>query len=175
MNDDAQLPVSCYNFNGVMKLTLKELRKQKNLTQVECAQYLGIPIRTYQNYENDEKKSSSLKYMYMMEKLEGYGFIDETHGILSVQKIKDICADVFEDYDVEYCYLFGSYAKGKATESSDVDLLLSTSLSGMKFYELVEILREELQKKVDVLKWEQLKDNPDLIHEILKDGVKIYR
>ena len=70
--------------------------------------------------------------------------------------------------------LYGSQNYNIATESSDVDLLLSTSLSGMKFYELVEILREELQKKVDVLKWEQLKDNPDLIHEILKDGVKIY-
>ena len=32
-------------------MTLKQLRKQKKLTQVECAKYLGIPVRTYQNYE----------------------------------------------------------------------------------------------------------------------------
>ena len=31
-------------------MTLKELRKQKNLTQVKCAEYLGIPIRSDQNY-----------------------------------------------------------------------------------------------------------------------------
>ena len=155
-------------------MTLKELRKEKKLTQVECAKYLGIPVRTYQNYETDETKVTSMKYAFMLEKLEKYGFIDETHGILTVEQIKNICTNVFFDFEVEYCYLFGSYAKNKATEKSDVDLLVSTSLSGMKFYDLVEAIREGLQKRVDVLNNEQLKENPELINEILKDGVKIY-
>lgn len=155
-------------------MTLRELRKQKQLTQAECAEYLGIPLRTYQNYETDEKKQSSIKYKYMMQSLEQHGFIDETHGILSIQSIKDICNDVFSSYEVEYCYLFGSYAKGKASETSDVDLLVSTTVKGMRFYDLVEVLREELKKKVDVLNFDQLKDNPELLHEILKDGIKIY-
>lgn len=158
----------------VMEMTLRDLRKQKKMTQVECAKYLGIPIRTYQNYETDESKSSSMKYAFMMQKLEQYGFVDETHGILSIQQIKDACTEAFADFDIEYCYLFGSYAKGKATEVSDVDLLISTPISGMRFFDLVESLREKLQKKVDVLNREQLNNNPDLINEILKDGVKIY-
>lgn len=155
-------------------MTLKQLRKQKKLTQAECAKYLGIPVRTYQNYETDESKTSSMKYAFMVQKLEQYGFIDETHGILSVQQIKDICAYIFADIDVEYCYLFGSYAKGKATETSDVDLLISASISGMLFFDLVERLREGLKKKVDVLNCEQLNNNPELINEILKDGIKVY-
>ena len=155
-------------------MILKELRKEKNLTQVECAKYLGIPIRTYQNYETDEAKIGTMKYEFMMEKLSAYGFIDETHGILSIQKIKSICQKVFQNYDVEYCYLFGSYAKGKANEKSDVDLLIATSISGIQFYDLVEALREGLKKNVDVLNREQLNNNPDLINEVLKDGVKIY-
>lgn len=155
-------------------MTLKELRKQKKMTQIECAKYLGIPVRTYQNYETDESKASSMKYAFMMQKLEEYGFVDETHGILSVEQITDVCKNIFSDYDIEYCYLFGSYAKGKATEQSDVDLLIATSISGMCFYDLVESVREGLKKKVDVLKSEQLNGNPDLMNEILKDGVKIY-
>ena len=127
-------------------MTLKELRKEKKLTQVECAKYLGIPVRTYQNYETDESKVVSMKYLFMIQKLEQYGFIDETHGILTVQKIKDICRDVFSDFDVEYCYLFGSYAKGKATETSDVDLLVATSVTGIRFYDLVEALRESSER-----------------------------
>ena len=75
---------------------------------------------------------------------------------------------------MEYCYLFGSYAKGKATEKSDVDLLVSTTDSGMRFYDLVETLREKLRKKVDVLNREQLTGNDALLDEILRDGVKIY-
>ncbi|MDO5023042.1 MAG: nucleotidyltransferase domain-containing protein [Eubacteriales bacterium] len=135
---------------------------------------MGIPLRTYQNYENDESKKTSLKYKYLVLKLEQYGFVDEEHGILSVQNIKDVCSNVFSIYDVEYCYLFGSYAKGKATEESDVDLLISTDVSGIRFYEMIETLRENLKKKLDMLHVEQLKDNIELINEILKDGVKLY-
>ncbi len=155
-------------------MTLKELRKSKKITQAECAKYLGIPLRTYQNYENDAAKADSMKYAFMTQKLEAYGFIDETHGVLSIEQIKNICGSVFQNINIEYCYLFGSYAKGKATESSDVDLLISTTISGMKFFDLVETLREGLQKKVDVLNREQLTDNPRLIDEILKGGIKIY-
>lgn len=155
-------------------MTLKELRKQKNLTQVKCAEYLGIPIRTYQNYENDIKKQNSFNYLYMMQKLEQYGLIDESHGILTVEKIKEICTEIFSSYNVDYCYLFGSYAKGKATENSDIDLLVCTEITDIAFYDLVEILREKLNKKVDILNLQQLNENLDLVNEILKDGIKIY-
>ena len=155
-------------------MILKELRKKKKLTQTACAKYLGIPLRTYQNYETDASKIGSIKYNFMVHKLEEYGFVDETHGILTVEQIKKNCSSVFENYSIDYCYLFGSYAKGKATEVSDVDLLISTSITGMQFYDLVENIREALHKNVDVLNREQLNANPELIDEILKDGIKIY-
>ena len=155
-------------------MKLAALRKQKGLTQVKCAEYLGVPIRTYQSYEADDSKSSSIKYMFMCERLEKYGYIDEEHGVLTLEQIKNICGEAFEKYSVHYCYLFGSYAKGSAGETSDVDLIISTNLTGMEFYELVEELREKLRKKVDVLKLEQLKDNLQLIDAVLGSGVKIY-
>ena len=155
-------------------MTLKELRKSKKLTQKECAAYLGMPLRTYINYENDGSKSTSLKYAYIMRKLSEYGFVDESHGILTAERIKEICEEIFPAFEVEYCYLFGSYAKNKATEQSDVDLLVSTQVTGIKFYDLVELLHEKLRKNADVLNTDQLKDNPLLVNEILKDGVKIY-
>ena len=55
-----------------------------------------------------------------------------------------------------------------------MDLLISTGVSGLKFYGLVEEIRAALHKKVDVLNMEQLMDNPELTKEILKDGIKIY-
>lgn len=155
-------------------MTLKELRKQKGLTQKKCAELIGIPMRTFQRYENDDNGQNTIKYKYIFEKLEQYGFIDENHGVLSVREIKEICAEVLGDYDVKYCYLFGSYAKGKATEKSDVDLLISTSATGMLFFDLVEVLREKLKKKVDALNQGQINDNLELLNEILKDGIKIY-
>ena len=44
----------------------------------------------------------------------------------------------------------------------------------MRFYEMVEELREGLKKKVDALNLDQLRDNLELLNEILKDGIKIY-
>lgn len=155
-------------------MSIRDLRKSLNLTQKEASQLLKIPLRTYLNYENDEQKIGSIKYLYIKEKLEEYGLIDEEHGILSLEKIKEIAKKVFRDYDVEYCYLFGSYAKHTAIETSDVDLLISTSVSGLPFYGLIEKLMEELHKKVEVITVSSLKDNSQLIGEILKDGIKIF-
>lgn len=155
-------------------MELKELRKQKGLTQRQCAEYLGVPLRTYKNYENEETKKGSLKYAYMLEKLARYGFCDEEHGVLTVERIAEVCGKVFEGYPVDFCYLFGSYAKGAAEDKSDIDLLISTAVTGLKFYGLVEELRTALKKKVDALNLEQLKNNPALTAEILKDGIRIY-
>lgn len=144
------------------------------MTQIQCADYLQIPVRTYKRYESNESKINSFKYKYIIDRLNEYGLIDEEHGKLTIDDIKKICTNVFKNYSVDYCYLFGSYAKGKETELSDVDLLVSVPLDGLKFYELVEVLRENLRKKVDLLDVSQLNKNPALLQEVLKDGVKIY-
>ena len=75
---------------------------------------------------------------------------------------------------VEFCYLFGSYAKGYAKETSDVDLCVSTSLSGLKYVGLAESLRIVLNKKVDLIRLSDLSNNVGLVSEIMKDGIKIY-
>lgn len=112
----------------------------------------------------------------MLQKLNEYGYVDEEHGILSLEDIKNICNEVFAEYEVRYAYLFGSYAKGKATEKSDVDLLVElTGKNGLKFFEMVEVLREKLKKKVDLLDAGQLENNSMLAQEILRDGIKIYK
>ena len=153
---------------------LKDLRIQKKLTQQQASELLGISLRSYKSYENDESKEGSLKYNYMVEKLEQYTAVDEEHGILTLDEIKEACKAVLDNYSVKYCILFGSYAKGIAGETSDVDLLISTDVTGLKFYGIVEQLRTALCKKVDLLDLKQLTANPELIDEILKDGVKVY-
>lgn len=42
----------------------------------DIAKQIRRSVRTYQNYETDESKSSTMKYAFMMQKLEQYGFID---------------------------------------------------------------------------------------------------
>lgn len=153
---------------------LKDLRLEKRLTQQQVADLVGISLRSYKSYENDETKIATIKYNYIMQKLEEINPIDEEHGIIDIEYIRDKCQKVFEKYDVDFCYLFGSYAKNKATPTSDVDLLISAKVKGLKFYGLVEEVRTALHKKVDVLDVNQLNNNIELTQEILKDGIKIY-
>ena len=91
-----------------------------------------------------------------------------------VLTIKKAITPIARSYGVKRIYLFGSYAKGKATPVSDVDLLISANVKGLKFYGLVEEIRTALHKKVDVLDMNQLKGNIELTEEIFKDGIKIY-
>ena len=150
------------------------MRRSKGLTQKQAADFVGIPLRTYCYYENDPQKQNTLKYRDILNTLNSFGYVDETAGILSIETIKEVCANIFSRYPVEYCYLFGSYAKGKATPTSDVDLYICTPVSGLQFFALAEDLREQLKKKVDLLNQTQIQNNFDLINEILKDGIKIY-
>lgn len=154
---------------------IKELRIEKKLTQQQAAELVGISLRSYKSYENDEEKRGTLKYKHIIEKLSEINYLDEEHGVWEIEDIRQRCSRVFENYDVNFCYLFGSYAKGKEKPTSDVDLLISANIKGLKFYALVEEIRVELRKKVDVLDINQLKDNLELTEEILRDGIKIYR
>jgi len=153
---------------------LKELRIEKKMTQQEVADLVGISLRSYKSYENDEEKQDTIKYKYIVEQLSKINQIDEETGILELEDIVRKCSKVFERYEVSFCYLFGSYAKGKATPVSDVDLLISANVKGLKFYGLVEEIRTALHKRVDVLDMNQLKDNIELTEDIFKDGIKIY-
>lgn len=56
-----------------MIVTLKELRISKGLNQAQCAEYLGMSTRNYQNYENDAAKANTARYHAIYQKLESYG------------------------------------------------------------------------------------------------------
>ncbi len=63
------------------------------------------------------------------------------------EKIIEIC----RRNDVSYCAVFGSYARGEATEASDVDLLVKFSKPiGWVFYGIAEDLETALGRKVDL-------------------------
>lgn len=64
--------------------------------------------------------------------------------------------------------------KGKATETSDIDLLIAMPIDSMKYFGLIELLRKRVKKK-DLLDVGQLDNNPQLVNKILNYGIKIYK
>uniref|UniRef100_UPI003AB244D7 helix-turn-helix domain-containing protein n=1 Tax=Longibaculum muris TaxID=1796628 RepID=UPI003AB244D7 len=53
-------------------MTLTELRKSKNLTQAQAAKILGVPLRTYQNWEIGTRKTPAWSENLLLEKLAKY-------------------------------------------------------------------------------------------------------
>lgn len=158
-------------------MSLLEVRNKYRLSQIEAANIVNIPVRTYRRYEKDENYGSSLKRDAIIFKLNENCEINEEKGVLSIIEIKEKINDLFEkEYknQIDFCYLFGSYAKGTAKENSDVDLYISSSLTGLKFVGLMEAIRICLNKKIDLIRDSELNDNSQLINEIFKSGIKIY-
>ena len=159
----------CYN------LAMSELcsfRNSLNISQSTAANVLGISLRTYQRYEASTKLSDNKLDSIKVVLNDKFG-ITEEKGILTINGIRSRVMPVLDKYDIEMCILFGSYAKGKATEKSDVDLLVKTDVNGLKFFTLIDDLTNALSKKVDLITTKQLTTSQDLLESILKDGVKL--
>ena len=160
-----------------MNMELKEKRMGYNISQQRAADIVGIPLRTYVRYEDDDNYGDSLKRKAIINAIDECCEINEDKGILSIEQIKKSIQKLFDsEYKdkIEFCYLFGSYAKGYANDKSDVDLCVSTSLSGLDFAGLSEKLRNVLHKRIDLIRLNNLKDNVELINEIMKVGIKIF-
>ncbi|MCR5333123.1 MAG: nucleotidyltransferase domain-containing protein [Bacilli bacterium] len=154
-------------------MTLKEIRTSKGLTQKQAALLINVPLRTYKRYETDDTYVNSYKYQMFINDLVSKTLVDEEHGLLSIEKIKEVVISVLKEHNINYCYLFGSYAEGRARENSDVDLLIDTEITGFEFLGMVEELRTKLAKKVDLLRLKDLQANNPIVLEILKKGVRI--
>lgn len=159
-----------------MIMELKDYRTQVGITIKEASLISGVPVRTYIRYENDNSYGNVLKRKQILSILREKFDITEDNGILSINRIKECVEEVFSSYkeQISFCYLFGSYAKGYAIDSSDVDLCVATSLTGLSYVGLIEELRQKLCKKIDLIRLNDLSDNFELLSEIMKDGVKIY-
>ena len=69
-----------------------------------------------------------------------------------IQVLRDEYPYLASEYGVKRLGVFGSHAKGLATETSDVDLVVEFARPiGFKFIEFTEYLESLLGKNVDVL------------------------
>ena len=70
----------------------------------------------------------------------------------TIQDIQQIVSQLAKEYGAERVYLFGSYARGEATEQSDIDLRIDKGeIRGLRFASLLGDLEEALGNKVDLI------------------------
>ena len=85
--------------------------------------------------------------------------------VYTLDELREKIAPIAEKYRIPAVYVFGSYARGEATEDSDVDLLIDRE--GSKIRGLLDMgglyndLNEELRKEIGLVTAESLEE-PDL-------------
>lgn len=162
-----------------MSPTLKIVRENLGLTQLEVSTLMGIPINTIRNWEQEARMPRDWALHLLIDRLlresnHHQPVVDETTGILSFLTIKNTVSKIASQYDIERVYLFGSYVNGQAMEHSDVDFFIESDLFGLDYFEFVEQLRNSLKKKVEVLSYRTIQADSTIDQEIQRTKVLIY-
>ena len=94
---------------------------------------------------------------------------------MQLTDIAKLVKPLAEKYRVKNIYLFGSYARGEATEDSDLDFLVywGEGLKKTFIYALGEELREVLKKKVDIFEISEINPGSKFYQSVMKDRVLI--
>ena len=113
----------------------------------------------YKMYQFRVKKSDAniIKYLDSIENRNGYIVslinTDLNKSIYTIKEIKTIIKPILNKYGITEIYLFGSYARGEAKESSDIDIYCDQG--NVKTFIDQGLLEDELEKalnkKVDIV------------------------
>lgn len=72
--------------------------------------------------------------------------------------------------------LFGSYAKGNATEDSDIDIVIDCKgeLLNVSYYGMLEDIKTQLDKPVDLFEISEFSRSEAMRSAVEKDGIVLY-
>jgi predicted nucleotidyltransferase len=104
--------------------------------------------------------------------------------IYSVDQLKELVEPIAKKYNLKALWVFGSYARGEATEESDVDFLIddsdSKALDLNGFIDMADEFEQIFNKKIDLIPVENLnaptikKYRPKLVEFITNEKVILY-
>ena len=93
--------------------------------------------------------------------------------MLTIEGIKNRIKPVCDEYPIHKVYLFGSYSRGEAKESSDVDLRIEGDIHNLfTLGGIYEDMKEALGKNIDLLS--VLPDSEKFRDNLRRDEVLIY-
>jgi len=96
--------------------------------------------------------------------------------IYTTNEIKEKLLPIFKTAPIEKAILFGSYAKGQQTPSSDVDIVIDSNgrLLNIHFYGVLEDITECLDKRVDLLEISQIREDSPMHHILEQEGIVLF-
>ena len=93
--------------------------------------------------------------------------------IFTIREISEIVKPIAEAYGVERIYVFGSYARGSATEDSDIDLVVSAqAIRGIRIGRFWRELSDAFGVEVDMIEEE---NESEFVNSIRDEMVLVYQ
>ena len=94
--------------------------------------------------------------------------------VCTIDRIRGIAAPIAAAYNIKSMHLFGSYARGEATEKSDLDILIDRGSvrSGFALGGLYADLRDGFRKELNLVTIQGA--GREFLNEIRKDEVLLY-
>ena len=95
---------------------------------------------------------------------------------MTINEIKNIITPLVSPYPISRVILFGSHARGDATECSDVDLIIDSEgrLNAFDFFGISGMIIKKMPTKVDVFELDEIKRPSSMFDTISREGVVIY-
>ena len=103
--------------------------------------------------------------------------------IYTLEEIRSRTLPIIQKYHIPAMYLFGSYARGQATEDSDLDFLVDTTgtdlTSLLRLGALYCDLENAFEKRIDLITVRSIMKNTDMASDIdfrnavLKERVRL--
>ena len=72
---------------------------------------------------------------------------------LKLEIADEIIAKELERYDITYALVYGSFARGAETETSDIDLLVIGEVSKDRLYESISVLENKIGREINAILW----------------------
>lgn len=98
-----------------------------------------------------------------------------SNTIYTIENIKDVVIPIANKYNVQSIYLFGSYARGEATENSDLDFLVfgGDNFKLTNIFSLAEDLRIAFQRQVDVFEISEINIDSEFYSTIMNERLYV--
>jgi predicted nucleotidyltransferase len=104
--------------------------------------------------------------------------------IYSLEQIRNLLVPIAIKYNLKGLWIFGSYARGEATDQSDIDIIIDYTESNIHdFFDFAAIgndFEEVTNKSVDLISTETLysqkmkQDDPKFVDKVSQEKVIVY-
>ncbi len=149
-------------------MNLKQLRKNKKLTQAQAAELCGLSRKGYQNIEEGKtKKKNSPTLLYCLTRLEEYG----RNRAPTIREVERYLKPILPSLNAKFAYLIGG-VQSLPEEDGPITLLIDGDPTEDEKIRLEDELANFFSKETEVLLYSQSEENEK--RKALAWGVRLF-